>query len=73
MSVVAELRRGHEQRADDRLRLNADYFERNRDSVAYAPCRTQGWSQQSSGVESGHRHVVQQRMKIPVAHSPFCP
>jgi hypothetical protein len=67
MSVVAELRRGHEQRADDRLRLNADYFERNRDSVAYAEYRANGWSQASSEVESAHRHVVQQRMKIPGA------
>jgi len=67
MSVVTELRRGHEQRADDRLRLNADYFERNRDSVAYAEYRAQGWSQASSEVESAHRHVVQQRMKIPGA------
>lgn len=67
MSVVAELRRGHAERADDRLRLNADYFERNRDSVAYAEYRAQGWSQASSEVESAHRHVVQQRMKIPGA------
>ena len=67
MGVVAELRGCHEQRPDDRLRLNADYFERNRDSVAYAEYRAKGWSQASSEVESAHRHVVQQRMKIPGA------
>lgn len=65
--VVAELRRGYAERADDRLRLNADYFERNRDSVAYGDYRANGWSQASSEVESAHRHVVQQRMKIPGA------
>jgi hypothetical protein len=67
MSVVGELRRGHAEHADDRLRLNADYFERNRDSMAYADYRARGWSQASSEVESAHRHVVQQRMKIPGA------
>jgi hypothetical protein len=67
MAVVDELRRVHEQHPDDRLRLNADYFERNRDAVAYADYRARGWSQASSVVESAHRHVVQQRMKIPGA------
>ena len=67
MAVVDELRQGHRQQPDDRLRLNADYFERNRDSVAYAEYRARGWSQASSEVESAHRHVVQQRMKIPGA------
>lgn len=67
MGVVAELRGCHEQRPDERLRLNADYFERNRDCVAYAEYRAKGWSQASSEVESAHRHVVQQRLKIPGA------
>lgn len=67
MAVVDELRRVHEQHPDDRLRLNADYFERNRHAVAYADYRARGWSQASSEVESAHRHVVQQRMKIPGA------
>jgi hypothetical protein len=67
MSVVTELRRGHAERPDDRLRLNADDFERNRDCVAYAEYRAHAWSQASSEVESAHRHVVQQRMKIPGA------
>lgn len=67
MAVVAELRRAHRQQPDDRLRLNADYFERNHDAVAYAEYRARGWSQASSEVESAHRHVVQQRLKIPGA------
>lgn len=67
MAVVAELRRAHRQQPDDRLRLNADYFERNHDAVAYAEYRARGWSQASSEVESAHRHLVQQRMKIPGA------
>jgi hypothetical protein len=67
MSVVGQLRGAHAEHADDRLRLNADYVERNRDSMAYADYRARGWSQPSSEVQSAHRHVVQQRMKIPGA------
>ena len=36
----------------------------NRDAVAYAYYREQGWSTASSEVESGHGHVVQWRVKI---------
>jgi len=48
-------------------RLEAGYFKRNHDAVAYASYRDQGWSTASSEVESGHRHVVQVRVKIPGA------
>jgi len=73
MSVVVELRHAYERPGEDsgdaqspneRLRLNADYFERNKDSVAYHDYRERGWSTASSEVESAHRHVVQVRMKI---------
>ena len=52
---------------NDVLRLEANYFDRNSDAVAYATYRENGWSTASSEVESGHRHVVQQRVKIPGA------
>lgn len=51
--------------ANEILRLEADYFERNRDAVAYQSYREQGWSTASSEVESGHRSVVQVRLKLP--------
>lgn len=65
--VVAELRKAHAESGIDRLRTNANYFERNRDAVAYAEYRERGWSQASSEIESAHRHVVQVRLKIPGA------
>ena len=65
--VVDELRAGHRATQDDILRLEADYFERNRDAVAYADYRERGWSTASSEVESAHRHTVQVRMKLPGA------
>lgn len=49
---------------NDILRLEAGYFERNRDAVAYAYYREQGWSTASGEVESSHGHVVQCRVKI---------
>ena len=52
---------------NDTLRLEAGYFERNKDAVAYAYYRDQGWSTASSEVESAHGHVVQVRVKIPGA------
>jgi hypothetical protein len=52
---------------NDVLRLEANYFDRNSDAVAYATYRRNGWSTASSEVESAHRHVVQQRLKIPGA------
>jgi hypothetical protein len=69
-AVAAELKRawkasGPDQESrNDTLRLEAGYFERNHDAVAYAFYRSQGWSTASSEVESGHRHVVQVRVKI---------
>ena len=53
-----------EESRNDTLRLEAGYFERNHDAVAYAHYRDQGWSTASSEVESGHRHFVQVRCKI---------
>lgn len=52
---------------NDVLRREANYFDRNSDAVAYAAYREQGFSTASSEVESAHRHVVQQRVKIPGA------
>jgi hypothetical protein len=49
---------------NDVLRVEANYFDRNSDAVAYAKYRQNGWSTASSEVESAHRHVVQQRLKI---------
>lgn len=49
---------------NDRLRLEAGYFDRNSDAVAYAEYRSHRWSTASSEIESGHRHLVQARLKI---------
>ena len=68
--VVAELRAAweasgeDEESRDDDLRVEANYFEHNADSVAYADYREQGWSTASSEVESCHNSIVQPRMKI---------
>ena len=68
-AVVTELRqaatRATDKQAQDTLRLEADYFERNHDAVAYQEYRERGWSTASSEVESGHRSVVQVRVKLP--------
>jgi hypothetical protein len=64
IQVVAELRQAHEGAANDILRHAADYFERNGDAVAYKEYRERGWSTASSEVESGHRSVVQVRLKL---------
>lgn len=63
--VVAELRLAAERHTNETLRHEADYFERNQDAVAYADYRARGWSTASSEVESGHRSVVQVRLKLP--------
>jgi hypothetical protein len=62
--VIAQLRQKAAEYEDDELRKAADYFERNKDAVAYAEYRAKGWSTASSEVESSHRHVVQVRLKI---------
>lgn len=69
-AVVSELQHAWEMSGPDEasrnetLRREAGYFSRNHDAVAYASYREQGWSTASSEVESGHRHVVQFRVKI---------
>jgi hypothetical protein len=69
-AVIVELKQAWESSGvdedsrNDTLRLESGYFERNRDSVAYAYYREQGWSTASSEVESSHGHVVQCRVKI---------
>lgn len=69
LEVVKELRLAMERTsakaAREALRLEADYFERNQDAVAYQAYRQRGWSTASSEVESGHRSVVQVRLKLP--------
>jgi hypothetical protein len=64
-AVVDELRSAAENHQDETLRHEADYFERNRDAVAYQQYRERGWSTASSEVESGHRSVVQVRLELP--------
>jgi hypothetical protein len=65
--VVDELQAAFEQTNNNEIRRAHDYFERNKDAVAYAEYRNNGWSSASSEVESSHRHVVQMRLKIPGA------
>ena len=68
--VVAELRIAYvtsgddDETRDDTLRLEAGYFDRNHDAVAYADYRARGWGTASSEIESIHRHGVQARLKI---------
>jgi hypothetical protein len=71
--VVDELHRAwvasgiDESSRNDTLRREANYFERNKDAVAYAEYREHKWSTASSEVESSHRSLVQSRLKIPGA------
>ena len=65
--VIDELGKAFEETRDDRIRREFDYFDRNKDAVAYGGYRENGWSTASSEVESAHRHVVQVRLKIPGA------
>lgn len=65
--VIDELRTAFERTQDDGIRRELDYFDRNKDAVAYGEYRENGWSTASSEVESSHRHVVQVRLKIPGA------
>ncbi len=65
--VVDELNEAYKRSQNDAIRREANYFERNKDAVAYAEYRANGWSSASSEVESSHRHVVQVRLKIPGA------
>jgi hypothetical protein len=64
LEVVAELRTVALRTGSNLLRLEADYFERNQDAVAYKYYREQGWGTASSEVESGHRSVIQVRLKL---------
>jgi len=63
--VVDELQAAFQQANNDQIRRAHDYFEPNKDAVAYAEYRNKGWSSATSEVESSHRHVVQVRLKIP--------
>jgi hypothetical protein len=65
--VIDELRTAFERTQDERVRREFDYFDRNKDAVAYGAYREKGWSTAGSEVESSHRHVVQVRLKIPGA------
>jgi len=65
--TIAELRVAFDKTGNDTLRLEANYFERNADAVLYKEYREKSWSTASSEVESGHRHVVQVRLKLPGA------
>ena len=54
----------NEKSRNDTLRREAAYFERNKDAVAYAEYRENGWSTASGEIESCHGHLVQARLKI---------
>ena len=68
--VVDELRAAWLTSGDDEatrndvLRVEAGYFDWNKDAVAYADYRDRGWSTASGEIESFHRHGVQARVKI---------
>lgn len=64
-TVVAELRRFPTRKPElrDALRIEADYFERNRDRMRYPKFRKQGLFFGSGVIEAGCRTVIGSRLK----------
>lgn len=64
-TVVAELRRFPTRKPElrDALRIEADYFERNRDRMRYPKFRKQGLFSGSGVIEAGCRTVIGSRLK----------
>jgi hypothetical protein len=63
--VVAQLTRAAQRLKNDTLRQAAHYFAKNQDAVHYNRFKAEGRSIASGIVESGHKHVLQERLKLP--------
>lgn len=63
--VITYLRRKAKQLGNEVLKDQAEYLERNKDAVDYDRFKAEGRSIASGIVESGHDHVIQERMKLP--------
>jgi hypothetical protein len=65
--VIADLQRLYEKTECDRLRRLIGHLIRFKDAVHYEHYQTQGWPIGSGEVESAHRYIPQERLKIPGA------
>lgn len=63
--LCAQLKRAAKQLDSDILRQKAQYFANNQDAVCYDRFKAEGRSIGSGRVESGHGHVIQERLKLP--------
>lgn len=62
--VLKKLRRCHEEAPHERLRRLIEFVERFQDCVHYGDYKARGWPIGSGEVESAHRYVPQERLKI---------
>lgn len=63
-SVLKKLRKQHQDEPNERLRRLLDYVERFKDCVHYGAYKARAWPLGSGEVESAHRYVPQERLKI---------
>jgi hypothetical protein len=63
-AVLKKLRTQQKDKANERLRRLIDYVERFKDCVHYGAYKARGWPLGSGEVESAHRYVPQERLKI---------
>jgi hypothetical protein len=62
--LLEELESEHKRSENDRVRQVMGYVERFQDCIDYGSYKKKGWPIGSGEIESGHKHVVQQRLKI---------
>jgi len=62
--VLETWQQGHEANPNERLRQLIDHVTRFEDSVDYGAYHERGWPLGSGEVESAHRYVPQERLKI---------
>ena len=65
--MVAECRSWAGPRVEQPLRQLAGYLENRPGQLDYAAARQRGLPIGSGAVEGGHRHVIQNRLKLPGA------
>lgn len=66
-AVLTELKELYEKTQSGRLHHLVEYLTRFADAVDYGRFKANGWPLGSGGVESSHRYVPQEHLKIPVA------
>ena len=62
--VLCSLQQRHDNAPEERLRRLIDHLRRFEDSVDYGAYHERGWPLGSGEVESAHRYVPQERLKI---------